>query len=200
MGHAQRQKSLDHVGGGWLALRSPRHQHWPERSVQAGIFGDQSQQQDSGHRRHRRPRWQAVQTFRVRRDTHVSRREVRQVLARRHGAALHRDSMADVSNGRRRADVRSSELFFPLGRKSSLRHRTFPQGSQAALQRAQSSSSAQREYLAGEYSIADIATYPWVWRHDGHHVALEDYPNVKRWYDQIGKRPAVQRGMEIPKK
>jgi GST-like protein len=59
---------------------------------------------------------------------------------------------------------------------------------------------AQREFLAGKYSIADIATYPWVWRDDGHHVALEDYPNVKRWYDQIGKRPAVQRGMEIPKK
>jgi GST-like protein len=58
----------------------------------------------------------------------------------------------------------------------------------------------QHEYLGGEYSIADIAAYPWVWRHDGHHVALEDYPNVKRWYDQIGKRPAVQRGMEIPKK
>ena len=58
----------------------------------------------------------------------------------------------------------------------------------------------QREYLAGEYSIADIATYPWVWRHDGHHVKLEDYPNVKRWYEQIGQRPAVQRGMEIPKK
>ncbi len=59
---------------------------------------------------------------------------------------------------------------------------------------------AQSEYLAGEYSIADIATYPWVWRHDGHNVKLEEFPNVKRWYDAISKRPAVQRGMEIPKK
>ena len=58
----------------------------------------------------------------------------------------------------------------------------------------------RHEYLAGEYSIADIATYPWVGRHDGHHVKLEEYPNVKRWYEQIGQRPAVQRGMEIPKK
>ena len=58
----------------------------------------------------------------------------------------------------------------------------------------------QREYLAGEYSIADIATYPWVWRHDIHQVKLEDFPNVKRWYDAISARPAVQRGMEIPKK
>ena len=58
----------------------------------------------------------------------------------------------------------------------------------------------ETEYLAGTYSIADIATYPWVWRHDGHHVRLEEFPNVKRWYDKISERPAVQRGMEIPKK
>lgn len=57
----------------------------------------------------------------------------------------------------------------------------------------------QREFLAGDYSIADIATYPWVWRHNIHQVKLEDFPNVKRWYDAIGARPAVQRGMEIPK-
>ena len=58
----------------------------------------------------------------------------------------------------------------------------------------------QNEYLAGEYSIADVATYPWVWRHDGHNVKLEEFPNVKRWYDAISQRPAVQRGMEIPKR
>ncbi|MGH7854578.1 MAG: glutathione S-transferase family protein [Candidatus Binatia bacterium] len=57
----------------------------------------------------------------------------------------------------------------------------------------------QREYLAGEYSIADIATYPWVWRHDIHQVKLEEFPDVKRWYDAISQRPAVQRGMGIPK-
>jgi GST-like protein len=58
---------------------------------------------------------------------------------------------------------------------------------------------ARKEYLAGEYSIADIATYPWVWRHEIHQVKLEEYPNVKRWYDTISERPAVKRGMEIPK-
>jgi GST-like protein len=59
---------------------------------------------------------------------------------------------------------------------------------------------AQNDYLAGEYSIADIATYPWVWRHDIHQVKLEEFPNVKRWYDKISERPAVKRGMEIPKR
>jgi len=57
----------------------------------------------------------------------------------------------------------------------------------------------KNEFLSGEYSIADIATYPWVWRHEMHHVRLEDFPSVKRWYASISDRPAVKRGMEIPK-
>jgi GSH-dependent disulfide-bond oxidoreductase len=57
----------------------------------------------------------------------------------------------------------------------------------------------QRDYLAGEYSIADIATYPWVGRHDGHNVKLEDFPKVKRWFDTVSQRPAVKRGMAVPK-
>jgi GST-like protein len=58
---------------------------------------------------------------------------------------------------------------------------------------------ARRDYLAGEYSIADIATYPWIMRYFNFGVALDDYPAVKRWTDRIGARPAVQRGMEILK-
>lgn len=54
------------------------------------------------------------------------------------------------------------------------------------------------EHLAGEYSIADIACYPWVARHEWHQVALADFPNVKRWYDALGARPAVARGMQVP--
>jgi GSH-dependent disulfide-bond oxidoreductase len=57
----------------------------------------------------------------------------------------------------------------------------------------------QRDYLAGEYSIADIATYPWVGRHVGHNVKLEEFPNVKRWFETISQRPAVKRGMAVPK-
>jgi GSH-dependent disulfide-bond oxidoreductase len=53
-------------------------------------------------------------------------------------------------------------------------------------------------YLAGEYSIADVATYPWVARHEWHKVALADFPNVARWYDAIAARPAVTRGMRVP--
>ena len=56
------------------------------------------------------------------------------------------------------------------------------------------------EFLAGgEYSIADIASYPWVARHEWQGVALTDYPNVGRWVAAVGQRPAVQRGMQVPR-
>ena len=48
------------------------------------------------------------------------------------------------------------------------------------------------------YSIADIATYPWVFRHEWQMVDLAEFPQVKRWYDAMSARPAVQRGMKIP--
>jgi len=54
-------------------------------------------------------------------------------------------------------------------------------------------------FLAGdEYTIADIATYPWVARHEWHKTDLATFPNVKRWFDAIAARPAVQRGMAVP--
>ena len=55
-----------------------------------------------------------------------------------------------------------------------------------------------REYLVDEYSIADIATFPWVARYEWHQIRLEEYPHVKRWFDAIAARPAVKRGMAIP--
>ena len=58
---------------------------------------------------------------------------------------------------------------------------------------------ADHPYLAAdEYTIADIATYPWVLRHPWQEVELGDFPNVKRWFDEISARPAVQTGIEIP--
>jgi GST-like protein len=57
---------------------------------------------------------------------------------------------------------------------------------------------AHQAHLAGDYSIADIATFPWVARHEWHKVNLADFPHVKRWFDAIGGRPAVQRGMKVP--
>jgi len=54
------------------------------------------------------------------------------------------------------------------------------------------------DFLAGDYSIADVATYPWVARHEWHKVSLGDFLNVERWYKAISARPAVVRGMQVP--
>ena len=54
------------------------------------------------------------------------------------------------------------------------------------------------DYLAGEYSIADMATFPWVARHVWQKIELADFPNVRRWYEEIGSRTAVQSGMLVP--
>lgn len=51
------------------------------------------------------------------------------------------------------------------------------------------------DYLAGDYSIADIATYPWAMAHSFLKLDLAHYPNVARWLEAVGARPAVQRGM-----
>ena len=59
--------------------------------------------------------------------------------------------------------------------------------------------SSEQFLAAGEYGIADIATYPWIARFEWHQVDLNEFPNVKRWFDAIGARPAVQLGMAVPK-
>ena len=51
------------------------------------------------------------------------------------------------------------------------------------------------EYLAGEYSIADIATFPWLRGYANQGQDLNDYPQVKRWFEAIDQRPAVQKGL-----
>ena len=56
----------------------------------------------------------------------------------------------------------------------------------------------QPEYLAGDYSIADIANWAWVRTHRWSGVEVDDLPHLKRWLDAIRQRPAVQRGIEAP--
>lgn len=54
------------------------------------------------------------------------------------------------------------------------------------------------EYLAGTYSIADMASWPWISRFEWQQIALGQFPNVKRWYTQIADRRAVQKGYDVP--
>lgn len=56
---------------------------------------------------------------------------------------------------------------------------------------------ADRPYLAGDYSIADMASYPWIVPHERQGQKLEDFPNLKRWFDAIASRPATQRAYAL---
>lgn len=57
---------------------------------------------------------------------------------------------------------------------------------------------ARHRYLAGDYSIADIAAYPWIGVSEWTTLDIEDYPNLARWFVNVGSRPAVKRGMRLP--
>ncbi|GAB5543274.1 MAG: hypothetical protein SangKO_030340 [Sandaracinaceae bacterium] len=59
---------------------------------------------------------------------------------------------------------------------------------------------AEREWLAGDYSIADIANYAWVHTYSWSGVSVEGLPHLKAWLERIRYRPAVQRGLAVPRK
>jgi GST-like protein len=67
----------------------------------------------------------------------------------------------------------------------------------ARLHRVLEKRLSQAPYLAGAYSIADIATFPWVRNPERRGVDLDDYPAIRRWHDAIAARPAVQRGVAV---
>jgi GST-like protein len=58
---------------------------------------------------------------------------------------------------------------------------------------------ADSEFIAGDYSIADMACWPWVSRYEWQQIDLAAFPNVQRWYKNILSREAVQQGYHIPK-
>ena len=96
----------------------------------------------------------------------------------------------------------------PMQGQANVFFRYFPEKIPAAISRYQNETRrlytvldgqlAKHEYLAGEYSLADIATWPWVRIHGWAGVEVEGLPNLRRWLDAIAARPAVQRGLAVP--
>lgn len=96
----------------------------------------------------------------------------------------------------------------PMQGQANVFFRYFPEKLQPAIDRYQNetrrlytvleSRLTESEYLAGDYSIADIATWAWVRIHDWAGVSLEGLPQVQRWLAAIEQRPAVQRGLAVP--
>lgn len=96
----------------------------------------------------------------------------------------------------------------PMQGQANVFYRYFPEKIPAAITRYQNetrrlyevlnSRLEEVEYLAGEYSIADIATYPWLAVHDWAGVSVDGLPALQRWMDAVAARPAVQKGLCIP--
>ncbi|KFX68998.1 glutathione S-transferase [Pseudomonas taeanensis MS-3] len=98
----------------------------------------------------------------------------------------------------------------PMQGQANVFFRYFPEKLQGAIDRYQhetrrlyevlNSRLGEAEYLAGDYSIADIATFPWVRIHDWAGVSLEGLEHVQRWVAALEQRPAVQRGLLVPRR
>ena len=96
----------------------------------------------------------------------------------------------------------------PMMGQANVFYRYFPEKIPAAIDRYQGESKRllrvldghlqQHEYLAGDYSIADIAHWAWVRTHRWSGVEIDDLPHLQRWLDTIRARPAVQRGINAP--
>ncbi|MBF7731169.1 glutathione S-transferase family protein [Pseudomonas sp. N040] len=96
----------------------------------------------------------------------------------------------------------------PMMGQANVFFRYFPEKIQPAIDRYQNEVKRlfsvldthlqHNEYLAGDYSIADMATFPWVHTHEWSGVAMDDFPHLARWRAQILARPAVQRGLLVP--
>ena len=96
----------------------------------------------------------------------------------------------------------------PMMGQANVFFRYMPEKIQPAIDRYQNESKrlltvldrqlADNEFLAGDYSIADIANWCWARTHAWSGVDIEDLPNLKRWLNQIGQREAVARGVKVP--
>lgn len=96
----------------------------------------------------------------------------------------------------------------PMMGQANVFYRYFPEKIQPAIDRYQGESKrlmrvldshlAQHEYLAGDYSIADIANFAWVRTHRWSGVEIDDLPHLQRWLDAIRQRPGVERGLQNP--
>ena len=102
------------------------------------------------------------------------------------------DAMAVLAGGRARPHGRSESSFF-----AGMRPRRCPMPSIATSRRPTASTGcsnkrlADREFIAGAYSIADMAAYPWIVPHEAQGQNLDEFPHLKRWFEAIKSRPAT---------
>jgi glutathione S-transferase len=96
----------------------------------------------------------------------------------------------------------------PMHGQANVFNRYFPEKIPSVIKRYQDETKrlftvmntrlADHAFLAGDYSIADMASWPWVMQHDWAGVPIDDLPHLQRWLAEIGERPAVKRGFDVP--
>lgn len=96
----------------------------------------------------------------------------------------------------------------PMMGQANVFFRYFPEKIQPAIDRYQGETKrlfsvldqalSEREFIAGEYSIADMATWPWVRMHEWSGVSVAEFTHLQRWIAAVGARPGVQRGVKVP--
>ena len=134
----------------------------------------------------------------VGRDPALSRGEMRAAAGQR---PLGDAAVADAADGRHRSDARPGASLPALqSRQSAVCGRAIQDSRRRVCTACSNTRLGNHEYLADEYSIADIATWPWISRYEWQQIDLAMYPNVLRWYLAIADRPAVQRGYDVPAK
>ncbi len=142
-----------------------------------------------------------VTIFEVRRDHDVHRREGREVLSAGSADTLRREPVADLANGQpgpksgecghfRRVDqAKEGDQTYAITRFTDEVNRLYGVLNNRLY---------KHRYLAGDqYTIADMICYPWTinWKFQGQDI--EEFKHFKRWFDELGARPAVQKGMAV---
>ena len=117
----------------------------------------------------------------------------------RHARALAVHPVAVLADGGPRADGRTEPSFRQLRDRSRFRTRSIATSTRpAASTRCSIGSCADREFIADDYSIADIACYPWI-QPERQRQDIDDFPDLERWKESIAARPATQRAYAIAK-
>ena len=169
------------------------------RAVQAGIPENLAEQPDARDRRSRRAGRAADLGVRVRRDPAISRPQDRQVLSGGRARARCGRRMAVLADGQSRSQGRRGQPFPPLCAGDNCPMRIDRFGNEMnRLYGVMNTRLKERRFLAGAYSIADMACVGWIrlLERQGERRS-RSFPHLKRWLDAVRARPAVQRGMHI---
>ena len=181
-------------------VHGARYRHRQEPAVRSGVPRDQPEQQDSRDRRWRRcPRkeWPRM----------MESGAILLYLADKCGQAARAANrlgdlaVADAADGRRRSDARPGSSLPSLQSRQVRRTRKSDSSSRPQrLYGVFEHALGEAEYLAGEYSIADIATWPWISRYEWQQIDLRRIRTCCAGISRLPSGPAVQRGYDVPAK